>query len=331
MCAEYNYTVQEKSLTQGFLTKYFWEPIVSKIPNKIKPNSITVFGAIFILISIFFVWLGLRGYNVGFAIAAFCIFVYMTCDNVDGPHARKTKQSSRLGEFLDHWFDAIDSVIMNMCILAMLNFSGWLAIVCMALVAIAFFATIWEHYHTGIFHSGKIGSNEALLLIIAIYFSMTFFYGNPLFKFQDYKTINFASVILYLTGFGCLFTIIGILLRVRKNFLEFAPILLIIFAVIAWFYNGLLTDNHTVFFILIANLFFCGRFLLMRLAQIQLPKRIQIIYIIGIISLILPWLNPWIDSYYYLIYQLFVLGLLGLSLFIDIILALKHLGTSQKI
>ncbi|CAJ1332545.1 unnamed protein product, partial [Effrenium voratum] len=39
-------------------------------------------------------------------VAPMLIFVYMTCDAVDGKHARNTKQSTPLGAVVDHGIDA---------------------------------------------------------------------------------------------------------------------------------------------------------------------------------------------------------------------------------
>ncbi len=300
---EYNYKVQERSLTQGFLTKYLWEPIVARLPRKWTPNSITVVGACFVFISPIFIWLGLqKGISLGYVLAALCIFIYMTCDNVDGPHARKTGQSSRLGEFLDHWLDAMDSVIMNLCIVAMLHLDGWLTMIGVALVALSFFATIWEHHHTGVFHSGRLGTNEALLLIIGFYLMMAIFAPARILEYQGPFVPNLASGMLYLTIIGCLITLGGILYRVREHWQEFLPILFVIVAVFVWYQCGLLANLLACFLLLSGNLLYCGKLLLGRLVQEQFPYRDKIVMIVALLAILVPSLSSWLPPLFYFIF-----------------------------
>ena len=42
-------------------------------------------------------------------VSAFCVFMYQTFDAVDGKQARRTKQSSPLGQLFDHGCDAVNS------------------------------------------------------------------------------------------------------------------------------------------------------------------------------------------------------------------------------
>eukprot|EP00439_Symbiodinium_sp_Y106_P082264 s402_g21.t1 len=85
----------------------FWSSVAQRIPRYISPNLISVLGgfccalaAVFTVLANHIRWIPL--YFVG----PFLIFVYMTCDAVDGKHARQTKQSTPLGAVVDHGIDA---------------------------------------------------------------------------------------------------------------------------------------------------------------------------------------------------------------------------------
>lgn len=324
--SEYQYKVQEKSLTQDFLTAWVWNPVVARIPAKITPNTITIIGAGFVMVSGFLVWLAIAQQMPWlFAVAAICIFIYMTCDNVDGPHARRTSQSSRLGEFLDHWFDAVDSTIFNLCMMAMLHLAGWPTMICISLVALSFFATIWEHHHTGVFHSGRFGTNESLLLVIFFYFFIAVFYQSSWVTYQNATTINFASGMVYLGIVVCSGTTLGIIWRVRSHLCEFLPMLAAIAAAMAWFWTGQNDHYWTAFFFLATNLLFTGRLLLTRLTQRQMMYRPWIVIGVSLLAIGLLACSQWIPADYYTFFRYGITGLLGITFVSDLSYAVAKL------
>jgi len=46
-----------------------------------------------------------------YVIHAVCLFCYQTLDALDGKHARRTNNSSALGELFDHGCDAISTTV----------------------------------------------------------------------------------------------------------------------------------------------------------------------------------------------------------------------------
>jgi phosphatidylglycerophosphate synthase len=288
MSSEYKYHVVEQSLLQGTLNKFIWTPIVNHLPARLKPNTITVCGTVFMAIGTCFIWLALS-YQMrwGFLIGALGIFLYMAADNVDGPHARKTGQSSRLGEFLDHWLDSICSVMINLCVVFSLGLSDiWLLMGCLTAVAIAFFATIWEHHHTGVFYSGRLGTNEGLILIIGLFVLLFFFHKTWWFKYHGPATINVATGLAYLTIVACTITTLTIVWRAQGHRLEFIPFLLALIAI--WIYGGL-TRNLLMAGLLIlgVNVPFCGRFLLDRLAGQKSRYRSWVIVLFALVVIVM--------------------------------------------
>lgn len=85
----------------------FWTWVARRIPRWVSPNLISVLGGICCALAAPMTVLAndLRQDSL-YLLAPALIFVYMTCDAVDGKHARNTKQSTPLGAVVDHGIDA---------------------------------------------------------------------------------------------------------------------------------------------------------------------------------------------------------------------------------
>ena len=83
-----------------------FEKIESYVPRQITPNMISCTS--FILLTALFLT---KSYYNPYIFSA-CLFVYWILDNIDGIHARNTKQTSTLGEILDHCGDAYYTIII---------------------------------------------------------------------------------------------------------------------------------------------------------------------------------------------------------------------------
>lgn len=332
MAEPYQYKVVEKSLTQDFLLKYVWTPIVQRLPASLTPNTITLVGFCCMCLSVALVWVALHHTSWAFAGAALFVFFYMAGDNIDGPHARRTGQSSKLGEFLDHWLDSLNSVMVNLCLAYSLHLDGWILPVLMAAVALAFFATIWEHHHTGVFHSGRLGTNEGLLLIIAMYLLLCF---APDASWLLYKPgqITLAAVLAYLSLATCVVTVLGAIWRVRAHIGGFVPLLLMLAAILAHAHSGLLSLPLAALAILLSNSVFAGPLLLERLAHQASPYRSWAASILALLSLSL--LVPQVTQALFAVMPaaclLYTLALLlAVILVWDIVRAIRHLPGPQK-
>ena len=92
------------SILYNTIYKVGFNYIQSFIPYYIHPNFITFLSFIFVnLIGFYF------NNNL---ILAILWSLYWTCDNLDGIHARNTKQTSKLGSILDHIVDAYAHLIL---------------------------------------------------------------------------------------------------------------------------------------------------------------------------------------------------------------------------
>lgn len=308
---EYKYTVDEKSLTQVFLTRFVWKPIVQCLPAKLKPNTITIFGFFCMILSGISVWLTFYGYDWAFLTAVVFLFTYTACDNIDGMHARATGQSSRLGEFLDHWLDSFSCIIVNMAMALVLGLHGSILVVYCISIGIAFFCTIWEHHYTGVFHSGRLGTNEGLLMVMGVYLAV-FAFQRPSWLLYDGSmnfvafAVLFAIVVSFYTAFICVW-------RVKRHLYECVLLIAAMITIAIVCYYNYIPDIFAAILILACNTMFCGKLIVEHLLQKKSPYRhlITLVFIVVTVALMFTGVNV----YACLLYTAF--ALVGLALLLD--------------
>lgn len=155
---------------------YFFELVLSPlydkvavfIPGIITPNQITVFGGMLCLTSAYL-------FSIGQFTAASLVYIgYCTADNLDGKHARATKQCSDWGGILDHCVDG--SCSTPAVALTMSVFFGLPLVPLMRLIAFTFFTAHIVEAATGELHMGAgsrwIGVDEIGLFVAAAQFAV---------------------------------------------------------------------------------------------------------------------------------------------------------------
>ncbi|KAG9395334.1 CDP-alcohol phosphatidyltransferase [Carpediemonas membranifera] len=114
----YKYQGGDNSLLMRFfLRPFIYNPIVRVLPKNLAPNVITVVGILATVIGYLvtiYVFPQFPDEDTSYApvpwlsfLLAACLFIYQTCDNIDGPHARNIACCSHVGDFLDHAGDQI--------------------------------------------------------------------------------------------------------------------------------------------------------------------------------------------------------------------------------
>ncbi len=272
MAEKYHYELDERSVTQHWLTDHVWVPLARRIPAWVRPNTITAAGAVFMLASLVFVRTALAGNRWGCLGAALCTLAYFACDNLDGPHARRTGQTSHLGEFLDHWLDSFNGAVIAMGTALCLGVHGPLLLIYVAGVALSYFATIWEQHHTGTFHSERLGSNEAILVGTGVYL--------VLFAFPNVAWLSFkpalSNPVLYLVLFAASvswYTLFKVLYRTHERLLSFLPMLLTTVVLLVLALADIIGARWAAAGMLAANALFCGSLLIDRLTGIKSHAR----------------------------------------------------------
>lgn len=125
------------------------------------PNVITLLGLMFPLLSCV-IYLPFDA-NVEqafpmatYVVCAFSIFMYQTFDAVDGKQARRTQQSSPLGQLFDHGCDAINTslICFIFCQSMQLGPPGWMYFLYQFWSVVTFYGSQWEEHETHILRHG---------------------------------------------------------------------------------------------------------------------------------------------------------------------------------
>jgi phosphatidylglycerophosphate synthase len=175
------YTVKDEELLLEFYKKLLWNRIVPRIPASITPNSLTIVGQICgVLSAVATYGAAVGGVPFLYLVSTFLLLAYLTFDNIDGAHARRTGQTSPLGEFLDHGLDGLAStaaLVLTGYVLG-LHTDPILMVTLCALGGFGFTAVFWEQFRTGLLVIPKVSTTEGLSLLmlfqIARFFIHTF-------------------------------------------------------------------------------------------------------------------------------------------------------------
>ncbi|MFO0724246.1 MAG: CDP-alcohol phosphatidyltransferase family protein [Myxococcota bacterium] len=166
------YTVEQTSKVEPWLLKNLCEPLVKRIPARISPNMITMANAV-----VMFTMFGLGAASPRLEPAprmwalfgaAVAMFTGMILDSLDGMHARRTKQTSKLGEFLDHWLDAIHIPLVSGTLGLMLEVHPIVLGMIMLLGAGIYHAQLALYYRTAKFVSPPTSGMEAQVIGTAV-------------------------------------------------------------------------------------------------------------------------------------------------------------------
>ncbi len=181
--ADLVYKVEDRSILLPFYKRLVVEPLLPLIPAKLSPNAITHIGHLLNLFgTVVLLYLHPKS-GWPYFLAALLVNLYTWCDNADGAHARRTKQCSPLGEFLDHGLDQFNTVYIAYLTALALGVSpmGWVAIT--LLIPGGAVVTFWEQSNTGVFRVGLLNQIEA---VAALTFAlvMTGLYGHDFWARQ---------------------------------------------------------------------------------------------------------------------------------------------------
>jgi len=210
---EYKYSGLDNSLLVKFILKRFWEWLVLFFPMWFAPNLITFIGFL-CLFSNFILSLYFCPTICGCAIFpswayylfALNIFIYQTMDNLDGKQARRTDNSSALGELFDHGCDSLFLFFTMMPVGNMMNLDPLGVYVIMVIGSAVFYCAHWEEYFSKKLVLGYFANPTEIQWFFIIIFIFTTFTGNEwwieieefngfLFKRNNWTIILFTGVI----------------------------------------------------------------------------------------------------------------------------------------
>ncbi|ERS99581.1 ethanolaminephosphotransferase [Sporothrix schenckii 1099-18] len=202
----YKYSGVDHSLTSKYILKPFYNNIVLPcFPIGMAPNLITLSGFMFVVANL----LTLLWYNPAldqdcppwvYYSWAVGLFLYQTFDAVDGAQARRTRQSSPLGELFDHGVDALNTSLEVLIFAASQNMGqDWKTVATLFASLMAFYVQTWEEYHTHTLTLGVVnGPVEGVLILILVY-ALTGYLGGASFWQQPMlATLGVPSSIISL-------------------------------------------------------------------------------------------------------------------------------------
>ncbi|MFO0747529.1 MAG: CDP-alcohol phosphatidyltransferase family protein [Myxococcota bacterium] len=210
------YKVDDQELLLGFYKKLVWNRLVPRIPASITPNTLTVIGqATAVLAAITCITAATGGYPILYVVTAILLFSYLTFDNIDGAHARRTGQCSQLGEFLDHGLDGMASGAVLIVTAFVLQLDGMMMTLLCGIGALGFTMLFWEQFRTGLLVIPKVSSTEGVTLLI-IFLTLLAVAGEPRWLEFSMTSVTPGTIIVLVVLTGYIAACVPPVLRAKK-------------------------------------------------------------------------------------------------------------------
>ena len=256
---QYKYCGVDKSPISNHILRHYWNYLVTYLPMSLAPNTVTLIGTGFMLLGA----LMALAYDHTFQkqppawmcfLFAALMWIYSTCDNLDGKQARRTNSSSPLGELFDHGCDAIVcllGLLMKMSALA-LGRPDSLHIVKTALLLVTwcFFIPTWEEYHTGVLYLGYVNApTEGILAFCALFIaaglcSRDALLFQPVLFNWSFATVCLTAFLSFLFFFCIPSTVLNVKSSTQKtHWTQLVPISVCSLLVWNWWRNPLSICN----------------------------------------------------------------------------------------
>ncbi len=235
----YEYRWEDHSLLTKYLRDPVFVPLVHALPRSITPNQLTVFGHAIVWL-MFAIAMAVREPGpILLATLGLSFLVYALADCIDGMFARHTNRTSRIGELLDHGFDAITLPLVTLGTGLVLRMPAWLVVASTAAVAFMAFATFVHGYRIGCVVLGAIGSLEGIVAAGIICLVAAAIGVDPLATpgWFGLSPASWLAIAIVGGSFLALLSMTGLVRHVA----DFAPLLLACAAATLWFAYGALS------------------------------------------------------------------------------------------
>lgn len=132
-----------------------WAGLTELLPMWLAPNMVTLLGAMHCGVSYACTWYYSPQFNTPcpdwvIFLSGYCTIAYYTFDCMDGKQARRTGQSSPLGQLFDHGFDCLCNLAHVSTTASYILVGGtWWFYALKGSLFLAFFMAQWEEYYTG--------------------------------------------------------------------------------------------------------------------------------------------------------------------------------------
>jgi len=209
------YRAEDRALLLRFYKRLVWDRLVVALPRSLRPNTITLFGESCALLSAVATWGAVRGHRALYVASGVLLLAYMTADNVDGQHARRTRQTSALGEFLDHGLDGLASCAVLLCSAFALRVDGAALTALVALGSLGFGSVFWAQYRTGLLVTPRVSAMEGVTGAALLQLAVAAL-GEPAWLRWEPGTPNVACALLVILALCYLYAIASPVLRARR-------------------------------------------------------------------------------------------------------------------
>jgi ethanolaminephosphotransferase len=276
------YHCQDNSILVPVFKRILWGPMLPLIPEKVSANTLTLLGTGLSVLA-YFITVFVPASRLSVAIVGLLIFAYLTLDNIDGAHARRTKTSSPLGEFLDHWLDALNNTLLFMGAINVWQIPDDRAVFIMVFAVLAYTLTFWEQRVTGRIHMAQLGNVEGIFTVILFYFAGAIFgpqtmIDTKLIFNQTIIDIFWISAVINVTV-----TSAGAVWRVRRRFMDVVELAAPVVAMALWYKFGSIGARPACYVMTLLSPALAGRLLIARVTRQDNvgPDRFMIISSVG--------------------------------------------------
>ena len=281
------YRVDDRSILLPYYKRYLIEPALQFLPPSLHPNTITHAGHLINLLGaavLLALW-PIKGWP--FALAALTLHLYVWCDNVDGAHARRTKQASPLGEFLDHGLDQVNMVYIAIITAMALGVSPFWWVIHLLLIPGAGCLAYLEQTQTGVLRMGLLNQIESIVVLAFVLMASAIF-GTAVFDRVIFPGYSLRLLLCLWSTVTILFGIARGLVRTasHRGAMANAPALpFLAFGAstcVAWQIEAISTIN-AVTLVTCANVYFGMRMLSRRLRE--KPAKVEPLLLISTLVL----------------------------------------------
>lgn len=158
--APYEYRFEDHSVLLRLAERPVLVPLVRALPRRLTPNQITVAGHLAAAAGFAVVAVVRPITPAALAALAAAVLFYTLADCIDGLFARHSGQTSRLGELLDHWLDAVTVPLVVLSLALALPAARPLVFAAACVTAFLHVATFVHGYRVGFVHLGAVGIIE---------------------------------------------------------------------------------------------------------------------------------------------------------------------------
>jgi phosphatidylglycerophosphate synthase len=232
MIPEYKYQVKDYSIITPPFKEYIVKPLIKFVPWWIPANIITIVSNICMYVALVIALYSKLAPVYNYFLAAILIFSYAVGDHIDGMQAKRTKTSSALGEFFDHYLDAFNTGILLMIIIKLYGVTNlYLITFFLSANYLAHASVFYEQYKTGWLIFEKMGSLEAVLLASLMLLASCIPPVNDFFVSTPLLNLKVIELIFLFSTLGTVITFFKTLVRAKitgLNFYVFCTTLIIV-------------------------------------------------------------------------------------------------------